>query len=233
MSTRFAGFPPEALTFFRSLARNNRREWFLPRKPLFEEKARQPMGQLVECLNAGMKKFAPAYVTDPAKAIFRLYRDTRFSKDKTPYKDHIAAYFTRRGLCCGGGAGFYFSVSHKGVEVGGGIYMPSPEALLAIRNHIAIHHEDLRKIARARAIKTLFGELHGERLTRPPKGFVKGHPAEDLLRFKQFLVFAELPADLATTPALYTELQKRFQAMTPFIEFLNAPLARPKKDLVI
>src|SRR6478609_9290981 len=95
MSTGFPGFPAEALTFFRSLARNNNREWFLPRKPLFEEKVKQPMWALVESVNASMKSFAPEYITDPGKAIYRFYRDTRFSKDKTPYKDHIAASFGR------------------------------------------------------------------------------------------------------------------------------------------
>ena len=97
MRSAFSGFPPEAMQFFRGLARNNNREWFLPRKPIFEEKVKQPMRELVEAVNAAMKSFAPEYVTEPDKAIYRIYRDTRFSKDKTPYKDHIAATFPRRG----------------------------------------------------------------------------------------------------------------------------------------
>src|SRR5271165_7451590 len=105
-AARFAGFPPEALAFLRAIARNNNREWFLPRKALFEEKVKRPMWELVEALNRSMKEFAPDYVTDPEKAIYRFYRDTRFSKDKSPYKDHIAASFPRRGLQ-GGAAGFY------------------------------------------------------------------------------------------------------------------------------
>jgi uncharacterized protein (TIGR02453 family) len=229
MSTGFPGFPGEAITFFRGLARNNNREWFLPRKPLFEEKVKQPMWDLVEAVNAAMKEFAPEYVTDPAKAIYRFYRDTRFSKDKSPYKDHIAASFPRRGLACEGAAGYYVSISHKNVGVGGGVYMTMPQTLLAIRNHIAEHYDDLRRIVAARSVKSLFGELHGEQLSRVPKGFPKDHPAEDLLRYKQFLLFTELPPELATTPELYKEVRKRFRAMAPFLEFLNAPLLTSRK----
>jgi uncharacterized protein (TIGR02453 family) len=210
----------------RGLARHNNRDWFLPRKPIFEEKVKQPMRQLVESLNAAMKTFAPEYVADPDKAIFRIYRDTRFSKDKTPYKEHIAASFPRRGLP--GGAGYYFAVSHKEVAVGGGIYMPAPETLLAMRNHVALHHQDFRRIAKARSVKELFGQVQGEQLSRVPKGFEATHPAADLLRFKQFLMYVTLPPELAASPEISGEIVKRFRAMRPFLEFLNAPLAKGK-----
>jgi uncharacterized protein (TIGR02453 family) len=229
VNTRFPGFPPEAMQFFRGLARNNRREWFQPRKPVFEEKVKRPMWEMVEALNASMRKFAPDYVTDPAKAIYRFYRDTRFSKDKTPYKDHIAASFPRRGLPGQGGAGYYFAVSHKDVGIGGGVYMPLPETLRAIRHHIAEHHEEFRKIIKARNLGTLFGGMQGEQLSRVPKGFAKEHPAEDLLRYKQFLLYVELPPELATSPKLFGEVNKRFVAMTPFMDFLNAPLMKTAK----
>ena len=87
----FAGFPPEAMEFLRGLARNNRREWFLPRKAVYETSVKQPMRELVTALNQALAGFAPEYATDPEKAIFRIYRDVRFSKDKKPYKEHIAA----------------------------------------------------------------------------------------------------------------------------------------------
>lgn len=226
MRSAFPGFPPEGIQFFRSLSRHNNREWFLPRKPVFEEKLKQPMRQLVEALNTAMKGFAPEYVADPDKAIYRIYRDTRFSKDKTPYKDHIAASFPRRGLP--GGAGFYFAVSHREVGVGGGVYMPAPETLLTIRHYLAERHREVRKITQARAVRQLFGGMQGEQLTRVPKGFAAGHPAEDLLRYKQFLLYVELAPELATTPELFGELVKHFRAMTPFLDFLNAPLAARK-----
>ena len=123
MSSVFPGFSREAMQFFRGLARNNNRDWFQPRKPIFEEHVKQPMHELVAQVNAALQKFAPEYVTEPSKAVYRFYRDTRFSKDKTPYKDHIAASFYHRSLMGQGAAGFYFQVSHKDVGIGGGVYM--------------------------------------------------------------------------------------------------------------
>jgi uncharacterized protein (TIGR02453 family) len=236
----FPGFPKEAITFLRALARNNHRGWFQPRKPVFDEQVKKPMVELCEAINGALKRFAPSYVSDPAKAVYRIYRDTRFSKDKTPYKTHIAASFRHRFLVGdGGGAGFYFQVSHKDVSIGGGIYMPSPETLLAIRNHVAEHHKELDTILKGRTLKRLLGDIQGDQLTRIPKGFACDHPAGDLLRRKQIYFFTELSPDVATTPELYKEVVTRFEAMTPFLEFLNAPLTaksrKPKleaKDLL-
>lgn len=118
----FAGFPKEGMQFFRGLARNNNRDWFQPRKEIFEKHVKQPMVELVEALNAALLAYAPQYVTDPGKAIYRFYRDTRFSKDKSPYKQQIAASFPRRGLARHGGGGFYCAVSHKEVAVGGSAF---------------------------------------------------------------------------------------------------------------
>ena len=231
MRSAFPGFPPAGIQFFRGLARNNNRDWFQPRKVIFEESVKKPMQDLVAALNAAMMSYAPQYVTDPGKAIYRFYRDTRFSKDKSPYKQQIAASFPRRGLVRHEGAGFYCAVSHKEVAVGGGIYMPSPEALLAVRHHIAAHHDEFRRITSSRVVRKLFGELQGEQLSRPPKGFPKEHAAEELLRMKQFLLYIELPADIVTTPRLFAEIETRFRAMTPFLEFLNAPLAATRKKI--
>jgi uncharacterized protein (TIGR02453 family) len=225
----FPGFPAEGLAFFAALQRHNRREWFQPRKAIFEEKLKQPMRELVSAVNAAMRSFAPDYVTDPDKAIYRIYRDTRFSQDKTPYKNHIAATFPRHGEKAF--AGFYFAVSHENVAIGGGAYRPEPETLLAIRQHLAERHEEFRKIAGARAVRQLFGEVQGEKLTRVPKGYPCDHPAADLLRLKQYLLYVEMPPDLAATPAVYTEVVKHFRAMTPFVEFLNAPLRGKRREV--
>jgi uncharacterized protein (TIGR02453 family) len=229
MRTGFPGFPTEAMTYFRGLARNNRREWFQERKDVFETSVKAPMIQMVNGLNTEMVKFAPDYVTDPQQAIYRIYRDTRFSKDKTPYKTHIAATFSRRGLEKHAGAGFYFSVSPKEIEVAGGLYMPGPEQLLAVRTHITEHHLEFRRIIRAKKLRELVGELWGEQLSRAPKGFSPHHPAAGLIRYKQWLVYTILDADLATTPYLFPEVLKRFRAMEPFVEFLNAPLKAKRK----
>src|ERR1700761_111474 len=113
----FKGFPSEAQTFLRNLERNNRREWFQPKKTIFDEHVKRPMLELVAALNASIERFAPLHVTEPEAAIYRIYRDTRFSKDKKPYKTHIAAYFPRRGMDRHTAAGYYVAISHKEVAV--------------------------------------------------------------------------------------------------------------------
>jgi uncharacterized protein (TIGR02453 family) len=226
MSPGFGGFPPQAMTFFRGLKKNNTREWFQPRKEIYDEKVKGPMLQLVNAMMSRLADFAPDHVSDPGKAIYRIYRDTRFSKNKTPYKTHIAAVFPRRDLEKHGGAGYYFSVSPEEIEVGGGVYMPAPENLRAIRDYLAGHHEEFQRITTASAVRRLVGEVYGDRLSRVPKGFAPDHPAADLLRMKQFLLFKTLDPKLAVTPKLYRELVIRFEAMTPFIEFLNRPFVK-------
>jgi uncharacterized protein (TIGR02453 family) len=232
MPSRFPGFPPEAMQFFKNLSRNNNRDWFQPRKPIFEEKVKQPMRELVEALNGSLKSFAPEYVTDPDKAIYRFYRDTRFSKDKTPYKDHIAASFRRSGAGPHKEGGYYLQVSHKDVAVGGGVYMPEPDVLLAIRRHIAENHKELRRILSAPAVRRSLGDLQGEQLTRVPKGFPPTHAAADLLRFKSLFLYVKLAPEVATTPQFLREVLTRFRAMKPFLDFLTAPSAnrREKTD---
>jgi uncharacterized protein (TIGR02453 family) len=233
VATGFPGFPPETLKFFRDLKKNNRREWFQPRKELFECSVKQPMTELVTAVNGQLIKFAPGYVTDPKKAIFRIYRDTRFSADKTPYKNHLGAWFPRRGLAIPG-AGFYFGLSVSGIEIGGGIYHPPPETLLTVRTHMAQNHAPLRAILAQNKVKKLFGGLKGSELRRVPKGFDASHPAADLIRKTDWLLDASLPPATVTKAQLYKDLVERFRAMTPFIEYLNQPLARvkPAKDLL-
>jgi uncharacterized protein (TIGR02453 family) len=230
----FPGFPKEMTTFFRSLKRNNRREWFQPRKHVFEQHVKEPMIELVTALNHDFAKFAPEYVSDPKKAIFRIYRDTRFSADKTPYKTHIAASFARRGGERLAAGGFYFSVSHDQIEVAGGIYHPAPETMLVVRNHIAEHHQDLRRLLADRKVRRLLGDLQGDALTRAPKGFDPAHPAINLIKMKDWILDTTLDPSLGTSPRLYKELADRFRAMTPLIEFLNRPLLakKPAKDLL-
>lgn len=224
MNTAFSGFPLEALRFLRGLRKHNNREWFLPRKELFLQVLRAPMEQLVTAVNGKMIRFAPAYVTDPQMAVYRFYRDTRFSADKTPYKDHIAAIFVRRGLTKHQSAGFYFSISDREIEVAAGLYMPGPDPLRLVRHHLRDNHVEFRSLIAARRLRKLMGEFQGDRLSRVPRGFHSQDPAADLLVYKQFLFFTLLDPALALGPSLVGEIVSRFQAVAPFVEFLNRPL---------
>jgi uncharacterized protein (TIGR02453 family) len=216
-------FPPEAIKFLKGLEKNNTREWFQPRKETFETKLKEPMLAFVESINAELLKFAPEHITEPKKAVYRIYRDTRFSKDKTPYKTHLGAIFPRRGLGKDAAAGFYFHVSSKEVGVACGAYAPGPEQLLKIRRFIADNHKLFRREING------MGSLQGSTLTRVPKGFDAEHPAAELIKMKQWYWWVELDPALATSPKLKGEIAKRFRAMAPMVELLNKPLLKSAK----
>ena len=222
----FPGFSQEGMAFLASLARNNRREWFQPRKDVYEAQVRGPMLELVAEINHALAGFAPEHVTEPAKAVYRVYRDTRFSPDKTPYKKHIAAIFKHRGLEKHSGAGFYFSVSPTEIEVAGGVYMPGPRELLAIRTHITEHLSEFRSHVMNRRLRKAMEDLKGDSLSRSPKGFDPADPAAEYVRMKQWLFWTMLDPQLACTDRLFSELVLRFKVMAPVIEFLNRPLSK-------
>ncbi len=213
-------FPPEALTFLRGLARNNDREWFQPRKETFETKLKAPMIELIEAINGELMDFAPEHVTDPKKALYRIYRDTRFSSDKTPYKTHLAAIFPRKGLEKHASAGFYFHLSPKIIGIAAGMYSPGPDELRAVRTMLAANHAKFR--AALKGPEKVMGKLTGSSVTRMPKGFDAESPAADLLKRKQWLFWEELDAKLATSSKLKTELIKRFRVAAPVVYMLNS-----------
>lgn len=225
MASGFDGFPKEGLDFFRKLKKNNKREWFQPRKQIFEESIKAPMIDLIGAINAHLARFAPEHIAEPAKAIYRIYRDTRFSSDKTPYKTHIAVNFPRHGLEKHAGGGFYFSVGADEIEVAGGVYMPGPDQLFAIREHIAAHHKPFADLAGNKSLRELMGEMHGDPLLRVPKGFAAVHPAAAYLKCRRWIFYrSDLDPKIAATKDLLPELVKRLKAMTPFVYFLNQPL---------
>ena len=223
-SAKFPGFPPEALKFFAGLRKNNNRDWFEAHKEQYLEHVKAPMEQFTAEVMAALVRFAPAYAGDPRKAIFRLYRDTRFSHDKTPYKDHTGALLHRRDLPKNEAAGFYFGISDRIIEVAGGCYMPGPDQLRLLRSHIAANAPRFARLVKGRALTNALGELKGERLTRPPKGYLPDTPGVEFIQGKQWYFYVELDAKLALSPGILNEVVSRFKAAGPFVEFLNEPL---------
>lgn len=223
-------FSPEALKFLRGLARNNDREWFEARRAVYEREVKERMVSVVEEINHELAEFAPEHVRDPRKAIFRIYRDTRFSADKRPYKTHIGVWWVRRGFEKTSGAGFYFHISAKETTIAAGCYMPTPDQLLAIRRHIDANYDEIKEILADRKLKSVMQEWDGEAMKRVPKGFSPESPAAELLKCRRWGLSATLPAELASDPKLVKEIARRFKAATPLVRFLNAPLgakARP------
>lgn len=215
-------FTPKSLSFLRSLARNNDREWFRQRKDQYELHVKAPMIELIEALAVDFQDFAPELVASP-KCIFRIYRDTRFSEDKTPLKTNIAASFRWRGLARHQGAGLYIEVAPRWVWVGGGMWAPETAHLVAVREHIAANHTHLRAIIESPGFRKAVGSLEGEKLTRVPRGFDKNHPAVELLRHRQFLAAREFPAEFAHDPKFYRGVIGVFRQIAPLVRFLNEP----------
>ncbi len=163
--------------------------------------------------------------------MYRIYRDVRFGSDKSPYKTHLAAIFPKQGGERGSSPGFYFHISADQVGLAGGVYEPQPEQLYSIRSWMAENHQEFRKAARA--AKKVMGKLHGESLTRAPKGFDPEHPAVDLIKMKRWVFHTALPAELAETPKLQGELVKRFKSMLPALELLNLAVGKPRKPTTL
>jgi uncharacterized protein (TIGR02453 family) len=217
-------FRGAGLKFLRSLKRNNRREWFEAHKPEFERELKQPMLALIESVNRAMAGFAPAHVRPPQKCMMRIYRDIRFSTDKRPYKSHISAWWSRKGLEKTSGGGYYMHISPEEVLIAAGVYMPEREQLLAIRQYLLAHHVEVRQLLTDRKLERTMDSFTGMPLTRPPKGFPKDHPAMDLLLCRQWGVEAKMAPTAALQEDFADEVIRRFRLATPLVSALNMPL---------
>jgi uncharacterized protein (TIGR02453 family) len=228
-------FRPEALTFLRNLKRHNDRAWFQPRKDRFEAELREPMLAVVRKITDAMVDFAPNHVRPAEKSIFRIYRDTRFSSDKRPYKTHIAAWWSHQGFEKTSGAGYYVHVSAKEVIIAAGSYMPDKEQLAAIRHWLLEHHKEFKKLLQNPKVRKHFTEFEGNALTRPPKGFPSEHPGMDLIRCRQWGLAATLHAKAALKKDFADVIVRYFRVAAPVVDALNTPLAAafvPKKRVL-
>jgi uncharacterized protein (TIGR02453 family) len=225
---------PEGMKFLRGLEKNNDRAWFNERKAVYEAELKEPMLAIVRKITDAME-FAPNHVRPAEKSVFRIYRDTRFSNNKLPYKTHVAAWWSHMGMEKTSGAGYYFQVSPKGVVIAAGAYMPEKEQLAAIRHWMLDNHAAFRKLLSRPAVKKTFKEFEGEALTRPPKGFPCEHPAMDLIKCKQWGLSTTLPAEAALEPNFAQTLIKHFKLLAPMVDALNTPIAAslaPKKKVL-
>ena len=228
-------FRPEALTFLRNLARHNDREWFQPRKAQFEAELKEPMLAVIRRVTEAMLDFAPPFVRPAEKCLFRIYRDTRFSNDKRPYKSHVAAWWSHQGLQKTSGAGYYFHISPKEVIIAAGAYMPEKDQLSQIRHWLLDNHAEFRKLLQRPAVRKAFVEFEGNPLTRPPKGFPSEHPGMDLIRCRQWGLSATLPPEVALKRDFAATLIRYFKIAAPIVDALNTPIATaqiPKKRVL-
>jgi uncharacterized protein (TIGR02453 family) len=231
-TAEFRGFRPAALAFLRRLARHNRRDWFERHRPVYETEVRDPLRSLVEEMDVRLARVAPEIVGDPRRSVFRIHRDVRFSADKSPYKTNAACQFYHhdagRGAgqdAEGAGAGLYFQLADGECFVAGGIWMPARPALEKIREALAADPEGLDEIVRAPVFRRRFKSFDREAmLTRLPRGYAEGHPAERWLRFKSFTATRMLTERQATSARLPALLERDFAALVPLVRWLNGAI---------
>ena len=234
----FVGFRAGALTFLRGLRRNNRRDWFHEHRPEYERDVLGPMRLFVEEMDVRFAGFAPEMVGNPKRSIFRIHRDVRFSKDKSPYKTHAACWFSHASAghgvgseTHGAGAGFYFHFEPGASMVAGGIWMPPRPTLLRLREAIAERPRAFAATLGGSAFRRRFGKLSEEAmLVRLPRGFEPGHPAEAWLRYQSFTVSAPLTDAQVLDKRLASRVERDFTAILPFVRWLNSALGYGPMD---
>ncbi|HTV07644.1 MAG TPA: DUF2461 domain-containing protein [Candidatus Aquilonibacter sp.] len=227
-------FSPAAMTFLRGLARNNDRNWFNARKSIYERELKAPMLALIDEITQSMADYAPEHMRPAHKSMMRIYRDIRFSPDKRPYKTHLSAWWTRRGMEKTSGGGFYLHIGPKDCFLAAGVYMPERDQLLALRRWMAENHRSYRaqlnRLLKPRGARTpAVQPIDAEALSRMPKGFPACHPADELLRARNWGVRCVLPASLALEPELAREVIERFRLMAPIVDTLNSAILSAEK----
>ncbi len=190
---------------------------------------------IVRKITDAMVDFAPSHVRPAEKSLFRIYRDTRFSNDKRPYKTHVAAWWSHQGLEKTSGAGYYFHVGAKELVIAAGAYMPEKDQLAAIRHWLLDHHAEFSKLLKKPAVRKMYDEFEGNALTRSPKGFPAEHPGMDLIRCRQWGLAATLPAKAALKKDVAATVIRYFKIASPVVDALNTPIAAalaPKRKVL-
>lgn len=218
MSTAFGGFRPEALDFLVELALNNDRSWFGPRKAQYEALLKVPLEQLCSAVDEAFRARDLPLVADPARSPFRIYRDVRFAKDKSPYKTNVGASFPWIGD--GGGVGGYFHLEPGGIFVGGGMWHPAPARLAAWRAAVAEDPGRVHAAVDDPAFVATFGTVGGDRLKRAPAGFAPDHPDIELLKLKDVTFGQPLSDEDALGPGLPATIAATLANAVPLLRLL-------------
>lgn len=216
----FNGFPREGLKFLRELKKNNNREWFNAHRSEYEDFVKLPMQSFIFELKPYLQEIAPNFIVDPKSSIFRIYRDVRFSKDKSPYKTHISAIF-HPSKNWKDSASLYIEIAPDGIFLGGGLYMPSSLHQKKFRNSLIENTDTFLKIIDSNYFKKYFTEVQGEKLNRIPLGFPKDHILSEYLKLKQFYIGYDLPVSDCLDRKFLKKVVSIFKKMMPFVNFIN------------
>ncbi len=214
----------DTLNFLSELERNNNRDWFNDNKHLYL-KAKDNMENVVNQIISGVSDFDKSVERLEAKnCIFRIYKEIRFSKDKTPYKTNIGASLVEKGPKTLNHAGYYIHIEPGKSFLAGGVYMTEPKNLKVIREKISAEGEDFLQILNKKSFRDNL-ELRGDKLVKVPQGFDKDNPMGDYLKFKQFTVFHSLSDEDVVNENFIYRTVKIFKEIYPFNLFLNEAIS--------
>lgn len=222
-------FTAESITFLKQLKKNNRRDWFEKNKSRYESLIREPSLEFITEIGPLLQKITPHFLAIPRKmggSLMRVYRDTRFSKDKKPYKTNVGIHFRHEFGKDVHAPGYYLHIEPEGCFVGMGIWHPESAALKKIRNHLVENTESWLKVTRSKMFKQDF-ELAGDSLKKAPLGFDKDHPQIVDLRRKDFIAVKNFDATDIFHPGFVKSIAGEFKKGTPLMRFLCDALQVP------
>ncbi len=224
-----AGFTPETIRFLRELEKNNNRDWFNENKARYEEHVLDVALRFIESMQEPLAEFAPHFNAVPKRmggSLMRVYRDTRFSKNKTPYKTNIGIHFRHEMAKDVHAPGYYVHIEPDEVFLGVGLWRPESGALQSIRETIAEKPKKWLAVRDDKAFRRYF-HLTGSSLKRPPRGFDKAHPQIEDLKRKDFIAARNLTVDDVLKPRFRQTVVTSFRSATPFMRFLCKAVGVP------
>ncbi len=221
---------PSNFEFLKLLKKNNNREWFAANKQLFIKEQEQII-KFADALLLEMNKHDVIETASGKKSIYRIYRDTRFSKDKTPYKNNWAGGFKRATKQRRGG--YYFHIEPGNSFIAGGFFSPEPKDLKRIRDEFAYDDARIRKILKSKAFTNTFGTLEGEQLKTSPKGFDADNAAINLIRYKQFLLIKRFTDKEVLSDNFLEMVNDTFKKMRPFFDYMSEVLTTDENGIPI
>lgn len=211
------------LDFLNRLKQNNNREWFAENKDQFNE-AKLEMESFVSALIEKIGGFDKSIAgLETKKAMFRIYRDIRFSKDKTPYKTTMGSYIAPEGRKSINAA-YYLHIEPSASMLAGGLYRPASDNLFKVRQEIVYNYTEFIKLIENKEFKSKFGEINGDKLKRPPKGFDADFEGIEFLKFKDYTVFHPVSDELVKSDGFEDYAIEVFKSMKPLNDFLNRAL---------
>jgi len=228
MPTR-PSFTSDLYDFLSDLERNNRREWFQEHKPRYEADLKEPALQFIRDFAPRLAKISPHFDAIPKAvggSLFRIYRDTRFSKDKTPYKTHCGIHFRHETAKDAHAPGFYLHIAADEAFVGTGMWHPDPKTAGKVRAAIAADPAGWKRAIGGKAFRADW-ELAGDSLKRPPRGFDAEHPLIEDLKRKDFMALTPLSSDRVLAPGFLTDFAKCCKVGAPLVKFICGALKAP------